>query len=75
MARPLTDAEDKAVRRVERAIEALPKTVALYFHGSTATVMDCDERGYLRYDHGGGGLSHDDSLDGIRTPRCEAGDF
>lgn len=69
----LTDAEEKAVKRVETAIKALPKSIALYFHGDSASVLACDEDGRMLRE--GTGLSREANLGGIQTPRCQAGDW
>lgn len=67
----MSDAEKKAVTRVERAIKALPKSVALYFNGDTATVIACNEDGFMTRD--GEGFDRDAIVGSIQTPRCEAG--
>ncbi|HYJ22992.1 MAG TPA: hypothetical protein VEW07_13330 [Solirubrobacterales bacterium] len=67
----MTDAERKAVERVQRAIKALPKSIAIYFNGDTASVIACNEDGFMRRD--GEGFDRDAICGAIWTPRCEAG--
>lgn len=71
----MTPEEARAAKRVERAIAALPKTIALYFHGDNASVMDCDLDGYIVGIQGGGYPREAAVLDSINTRRCAAGDF
>jgi hypothetical protein len=71
--RTLTAAEEKAVKRVEAAIEALPKSIALYFHGQGASVVACESDGALPIK--GVGIDRSANLGSIDTPRCEAGDW
>ncbi len=71
--REMTVAETRAVRRVEKAIKALAESVGLYFHGSDATVLACNEDGYMI--RSGEGFDRDAILGGIETPRCEAGSW
>lgn len=76
MSRELTPHERTAVARVEKAIRRLPESIAIYFHGSSATVLDCDENGQMRRLHGGtGDFDRDAILETMVTPRCEAGDW
>jgi hypothetical protein len=67
----MTDAEEKAVARVEKAVKALPETVALYFNGDSASVIACNQDGFMRRD--GEGFDRDAICGSINTPRCEAG--
>lgn len=71
----MTRDEERAVRRVERAIKALPRTVALYFHGEAASVIRCDEDGLIPTGSDGVSIPQEASVGGIATPRCAAGDF
>jgi hypothetical protein len=73
MSREMTTHERQAVQRVERAIKRLPESVALYFHGDTATVLACGEDG--RPVRKGEGFDPDATLEIIDTPRCAAGDW
>lgn len=75
MTRQLLPSEQRAVRRVERALRDLPPTVALYFHGDRASVMDCDEDGYIVGIKDGGYPREAAVLGSINTRRCAAGDF
>lgn len=74
MSRALTTHERQAVDRVERAIKRLPDSIAIYFHGDSATILDCDEDGQMQRLHGGDGdFDHEAILETISTPRCAAG--
>lgn len=75
MAKPLTIAERRAVQRVARAIESLPETVALYFHGEDASVMRTDADGRILGVKEAGAPREDAAVESIRTHRCAAGDF
>lgn len=75
MSRELTGMERRAVKRVEEAIAAMPDTVALYFHGSTTSVMDCDADGRIVGVAKAGYPSESAALGSINTRRCAAGDF
>ena len=71
--REMTLTEERAVQRVERAIKALPKSIGLYFHGTDASVLACDDDGYMRRD--GADFDRNAIVGGIETPRCEAGSW
>jgi hypothetical protein len=74
MSRALTTHERQAVARVERAIGRLPESIAIYFHGDDATIMECDEDGRIRRLHDGqGDYDREAILETMRTPRCAAG--
>lgn len=74
MSRALTSHERTAVERVERAIKRLPDSIGIYFHGDSATVLDCNEDGYMRR-LDGGDFDREAILETITTPRCAAGDW
>lgn len=76
MSRELTPHERRAVERVEKAIKRLPESIGLYFHGDTATVLECDEDGRMRRkDTGDRDFDPAATLESIQTPRCAAGDW
>lgn len=68
----LTEKERRAVDQVERAIAALPKTIALYFHGDTASVVRCGSDGRMLTEDG---FRLAQGIKSIGTPRCAAGDY
>jgi hypothetical protein len=75
MSREMTPTEQRAVRRVQRAIAQMPKTIGLYFHGDSATVLACDDDGIMLRKEGGEDFDPDATLDVFDTPRCAAGDW